>query len=79
MGHVCGSKLTKTEFQHMQSGKPCPPIRCSEIAKELEREFPQLDAQEIQQRVGERLKEIESKRKELELRSLPFRKVTDDV
>jgi hypothetical protein len=79
MGHVCGSKLTKIEFQHMQNGKPCPPVRCSEIAKELEREFPQLDAQEIQERVGERLREIESKRKELDFRSLLFRKVTDDV
>lgn len=56
----------------MQSGKPCPRIRCSDIAKELEKEFPELEPQEIQKRVGERLKEIESKRKELELRNLPF-------
>ena len=56
----------------MQSGKPCPRVRCSEIAKELEREFPELEAQEIFERVSERLKEIESKRKELELRNLPF-------
>jgi hypothetical protein len=63
----------------MQSGKPCPRVRCSEIAKELEREFPELETQEIAERVVARLKEIESKRKELELRNLRLRKVTDDV
>lgn len=72
MGHSCGAKLTKMEFQHMQSGKPCPRVRCSDIAKELEKEFPDLEPQEIQKLVGERLKEIECKRKELELRNLPF-------
>lgn len=72
MGHECGPKLTKTEFHLMQSGKPCPRIRCSDIAKELEREYPELEPQDIQIRVGERLKEIESKRKELELRNIPY-------
>ena len=77
MGHACGAKLSKTEFLHLQSGKPCPRTRCSDIAKELERDFPHMEPEDIYIRVGLRLKEIESKHKELDLRNVPSDKVTD--
>lgn len=63
----------------MQSGKPCPKVRCSDIAKELEREFGELEPQEIYRQLGERLKEVERKRKELELRIDPSTEEVADV
>ena len=69
MGHPCGPKLSKAEFCLMQSGKPCPRIRCSDIAKDLEKDHPVLEPQEILHLIGERLRELEAKRKELESRT----------
>jgi hypothetical protein len=66
MSHPCGPKVTKIEFQTFQNGKPCPQLRLSEIAKELEREWPMKDARELYMILGTRLEEIEQKRKQLQ-------------
>ena len=66
MSHPCGPKVTKIEFQTIQNGKPCPQLRLSEIAKELEREWPMKDARELYMILGTRLEEIEQKRKQLQ-------------
>jgi len=50
----------------MQHGKPAAPIRCSSIARELEREFPEMDPDSIFARTGERLRDMTLKRKQLE-------------
>ena len=66
MGHHCGPKVTKLEFQTIQKGAPCPQIRISEIAKDLERESPTRPAREIYAILGTRLDEIERKRNQLQ-------------
>jgi sensor histidine kinase regulating citrate/malate metabolism len=50
----------------MMNGKPCPPLRYSAIALELEREFPQMDPHEIHALAGERLAVLNQARKGLE-------------
>jgi hypothetical protein len=50
----------------MMNGKPCPPLRYSSIALELEREFPEMDPYEIHALTGKRLTEIKEAREELE-------------
>ena len=50
----------------MVSGKPCPPLRYSSIALDLEREFPDLEPLEIHLRAGKRLAEMMEARKALE-------------
>lgn len=66
MNHPCGPKVTKVEFQTIQNGKPCPQLRLSEIAKELERDFPVKDARDLYIMLGQRLDEVEQKRKQLQ-------------
>jgi len=66
MNHHCGPKVTKTEFQTIQNGRPCPQIRLSEIAKELERDYPMRDARALYLMLGERLDAVEQKRKQLQ-------------
>jgi hypothetical protein len=71
MSNSCGPKLSKSEFSLIQSGKPCPPVRCSDVAKEMERSNPDSDYQQIYLLVGERLKEMETKRRQVELGNIP--------
>ena len=71
MRHQCGPKLSKVEFINIQRGKPCPRIKCSDIARELERQFEFLDAEDIYLRIREKLNEANKKRKELETRIIP--------
>ena len=66
MNHPCGPKVTKVEFQTIQNGKPCPQLRLSEIAKEVEREFPMKDARQLYIILGQRLNEAEQKRQQLQ-------------
>jgi hypothetical protein len=63
MGHNCGLKYSKAEYQAIQEGKPPPQLSCSVIAKELEKDLPEADPQEIYRRIGHRLLEIDLKRK----------------
>jgi hypothetical protein len=63
MGHHCGLKYSKVEYQAIQNGMPPPQSSCSVIAKELEKADPDADPQEIYKRIGERLREMELKRK----------------
>ena len=65
MNHYCGPKVTKVEFQNLQNGRPTPQLRISEIAKELEREFPLLEPGEIIAKLESRWAEHEQKRKQL--------------
>ena len=70
MGHKCGPKLMKAEYLLVQNGKPYPKYRCSDIAKELEKEFPESEPEEIYARMDARLKDLEKKRTLLETRMI---------
>ena len=63
MGHVCGLKYSKAEYQAVQKGEPPPQSSCSSIAKELEKDYPKADPHEIYALIGQRLGEMELKRK----------------
>jgi hypothetical protein len=71
MGHGCGPKLSKVEFLNVQNGKPCPKVKCSDIARDLEKANGTLGAEDIYVRIGEKLREAVKKRKELETRIIP--------
>jgi DNA topoisomerase IA len=70
MGHKCGPKLSKAEYLLIQNGRPYPKHRCSDVAKELEKDFPDLEPEEIYARMDAKLKELEKKRKTLETRMI---------
>jgi len=60
----------------MQSGKPCPALKYSAIAAELEREFPDMAPEEIHELAGERLKTMREHKQFEEGRSSPVLQVT---
>ena len=72
MGHQCGAKLTKAEYMALANGRPCPRILCSNIARELEKEFPQWSPQQVYERAGQMLRESEEKTKNLEKQGMNY-------
>jgi len=65
-GHKCGPKVTKATYAQVIGGKPCPALRYSSIATEVEKEFPHEEPEFIHTLAGERLKEMKEDRERLE-------------